>query len=209
MVSTKLLKHRLSLERLIEAKREESRVTRAVLSREAMIAAGGLSVVLALESVLAELIGLVRLWSASFLRGVCFVVEIVCVLCVGRSCWLGRCGTSGALRQQRCLCRQPARQPAQRRRPRHPIPTQRTSKRYRMIKKRHLSQTVQDRWRHSAMPAVEKTAARHRQIRRSSQKGRWTARSSSSPERGLRQSGRSCVVTTKAFSLESMLSPLS
>jgi hypothetical protein len=33
MVSTKLLKHRLSLERLIEAKREESRVTRAVLSR--------------------------------------------------------------------------------------------------------------------------------------------------------------------------------
>ena len=62
MVSTKLLKHRLSLERLVEAKRENSRVSRAILSREAMIAAGGVSVVLALESVLAELIGLVRLY---------------------------------------------------------------------------------------------------------------------------------------------------
>jgi hypothetical protein len=38
MVTTKLLKHRLSLERLIEAKRSESRITRAILSREAMFA---------------------------------------------------------------------------------------------------------------------------------------------------------------------------
>eukprot|EP01043_Picozoa_sp_COSAG02_P035313 COSAG02_NODE_2521_length_8609_cov_3.772503_2_plen_909_part_00 len=37
MVTTKLLKHRLTLERLIESKRSESRITRVILSREAMI----------------------------------------------------------------------------------------------------------------------------------------------------------------------------
>jgi hypothetical protein len=106
MVTTKLLKHRLTLERLIESKRSESRITRVILSREAMITVscclcrlndsvgcnpvaalpedplctllsdlsrgcsrlllqvGGLSIALAFESVLAELIGLVRVHCA-------------------------------------------------------------------------------------------------------------------------------------------------
>ena len=58
MAVTKILKHRLSSERWVGDKRSKSGpITRALLSNTALVLAGGTIVLLALESVLAELIG--------------------------------------------------------------------------------------------------------------------------------------------------------
>ena len=57
MITTKLLKHRLSLERWLEAKRNSSRLAGALLSRMTLLGLVGTAVLLLLEPVLAELIG--------------------------------------------------------------------------------------------------------------------------------------------------------